>query len=96
MIKSYIALRHGSDKEFVVEFLHEKAFRNLGSGFVGLQFKELKWVKKKIRHKISIQLYNKCKDYYKPVNVPTTIVYFDEVRKGKKKEKVGIVKWKSF
>ena len=48
--------------------------------------------KKKIRHKISIQLYNKCKDYYKPVNVPTTIVYFDEVRKGKKKEKVGIVK----
>ena len=48
--------------------------------------------KKKIRHKISIQLYNKCKDYYKPVNVPTTIVYFDEVRKSKKREKVEIIK----
>ena len=44
--------------------------------------------KKKIRHKISIQLYNKCKDYYEPINVPTTIVYFDEVRKGKSKESV--------
>ena len=43
---------------------------------------------KKIRHKISIQLYNKCKDYYEPINVPTTIVYFDEVRKGKSKESV--------
>jgi len=46
--------------------------------------------RKKIRHKISIQLYNKCKDYYKPVVVPTRVVYFDEVRKSKKREKVGI------
>ena len=43
---------------------------------------------KKIRHKISIQLYNKCKDYYELNDVPTTIVYFDEVRKGKSKESV--------
>jgi len=48
--------------------------------------------RKKIWHKISIQLYNKCKDYYEPVEVPTTIVYFDEVRKGKKREQVGIIK----
>ena len=47
---------------------------------------------KKIRHKISIQLYNKCKDYYETTHVPTTIIYFDEVRKSKKKEKVGIIK----
>jgi hypothetical protein len=65
----------------------EKCFEEKGyttdenGAFFGLQ-------KKKIRHKISIQLYNKCKDYYKPVEVPTTIVYFDEVRKSKKKEKV--------
>ena len=43
-------------------------------------------------HKNSIKLYNKCKDYYQNTDVPTTIVYFDEVRKGKKKEKVGIIK----
>ena len=47
---------------------------------------------KKINHKISIQLYNKCKDYYKPIEVPTTVVYFDEIRKSKKKEKVIIHK----
>ena len=43
---------------------------------------------KKIRHKISIQLYNKCKNYYEPIDTPITIVYFDEVRKGKSKESV--------
>ena len=31
-------------------------------------------------------------NYYKPANIPTTIVYFDEVRKSKKREKVGIIK----
>ena len=43
-------------------------------------------------HEISIQLYNKCKDFYATTHVPTTIIYFDEVRKSKKKEKVGIIK----
>ncbi len=46
--------------------------------------------RKKIRHKASIQLYNKCKDYYKPTKLPTRIIYFDEVRKSKKREKVGV------
>lgn len=46
---------------------------------------------KRISHKISIQLYNKCKDYYKPIELPTRIIYFDEVRKSKKRKKVGIV-----
>ena len=46
---------------------------------------------KKIRHETSIQLYNKCKDYYKPIELPTRIIYFDEVRKSKKRKKVGIV-----
>jgi len=34
MLKTLIALRHMSDKEFGVELVHEKAFRDLGSGFV--------------------------------------------------------------
>ena len=69
----------------------EKCFEDKGytteenGAFFGLKGKN-------IRHKISIQLYNKCKDYYKPVDVPTTIVYFDEVRKSKKRKKVGIFK----
>ena len=33
MVKTLIALRHGCDKEFGVEFYHEKAFRDRGSGF---------------------------------------------------------------
>tara|TARA_B100000965_G_scaffold230847_1_gene193276 strand:- start:797 stop:898 length:102 start_codon:yes stop_codon:yes gene_type:complete len=32
------------------------------------------------------------KNYYKPVELPTRIVYFDEVRKSKKRERVGIFK----
>ena len=44
--------------------------------------------KKKINHNDSVDLYNKCKDYSEPINVPKTIVYFDEVRKGKSKESV--------
>ena len=43
-------------------------------------------------HEISIKLYNKCKDYYQNTDVPTTIIYFDEVRKSKKREKVEIIK----
>ena len=33
MIKKLIALCHMSVKEFIVELLHEKTFRDLGSGF---------------------------------------------------------------
>ncbi len=47
---------------------------------------------KKIKHYISVQLYNKCKSFYKPVKIPTRVVYFDEVRRGKTKEKVGVFK----
>jgi len=36
MLKTLIAFRHISVKEFGVEFIHEKAFRDRGSGFVGL------------------------------------------------------------
>ena len=43
---------------------------------------------KNIYHKDSIKLYNLCKDYYNPVKIPKTVVYFDEVRKSKKKDKV--------
>ena len=46
---------------------------------------------KKIKHDISVQLYNKCKSFYKPVKIPTRVVYFDEVRKSKKKQKVGVI-----
>jgi len=33
MVKTLIALRHGCDKVFGVELLHEKTFRDYGSGF---------------------------------------------------------------
>ena len=33
MVKTFIALRHGRDKKFVVEFIHEKTFSDRGSGF---------------------------------------------------------------
>ena len=46
---------------------------------------------KKIKHDISVQIYNKCKSFYKSVKIPTRVVYFDEVRKSKKKEKVGVI-----
>ncbi len=46
--------------------------------------------RKDIQHKMSIQIYNKCKSFYKPVKIPTRVVYFDEVRKSKKKKKVGV------
>jgi len=46
---------------------------------------------KKIKHDISVQLYNKCKSFYKSVKIPTRVVYFDEVRKNKKREKVGVI-----
>ena len=42
-------------------------------------------------HQTSIDIYKKCKDYYETNNVPTTIIYFDEVRKGKSKDKVGVI-----
>ena len=53
------------------------------------------FVKLKLRkfpgHQTSIDIYKKCKGYYETNNVPTTIIYFDEVRKGKSKDKVGII-----
>ena len=52
-------------------------------------FKNLK-KKRGLNHKRSIKLYNVCKDFYKPVEVPTRIVYFDEVRKTKKCEKLRL------
>lgn len=45
--------------------------------------------KKDPGHKTSIKIYDKCKDYYEPVEIPTRIVYFDEVRRGKTKDQVG-------
>ena len=45
---------------------------------------------KKISLKNSRLFYEKCKEHYKPVAVPTTVVYFDEVRKGRTKEDVTI------
>ena len=47
---------------------------------------------KKIKHDISIQIYNKCESFYKPLKIPTRVVYFDEVRRGKTKDKVGVFK----
>jgi len=41
-------------------------------------------------HKNSINLFKKCNSYYEIKDVPKTVIYFDEVRRGKSKEKVGI------
>ena len=47
--------------------------------------------RKQIRLKESMNLYKKCKEFYDPaIVVPTTIVYYDEVRKGKTKDEVTI------
>jgi len=37
VVKTLIALRHMCVKEFGVEFINEKTFRDLGSGFVVVQ-----------------------------------------------------------
>ena len=39
----------------------------------------------------SIKIYKKCKSFYKIKEVPTTVIYFDEVRRGKTKDKVGVI-----
>jgi len=38
VVKTFIALRHMSVKEFGVGFIHEKASSDLGSGFVVVQY----------------------------------------------------------
>ena len=94
--KPYVYKKFGIYSTGVTRYLNyknldaiEKCFQEKGytmeenTAFYRLQ-------RKKIRHKSSIQLYNKCKDYYKPTKVPTRIIYFDEVRKSKKREKVGV------
>ena len=96
--KSYVYVKFGIYSTGVTRYLNyknidaiEKCFEEKGSTMEeNTAFYKLQ--RKKIRHKISIQLYNKCKDYYKPVELPTRIVYFDEVRKSKKRERVGIFK----
>jgi len=44
VVKTLIALRHGCDKEFGVEFLHEKVFRDLGSGFNIMTLTTFFWI----------------------------------------------------
>ena len=48
-------------------------------------------IKKYPGHQTSIDLYEKCKNYYDVKTVPSTIIYFDEVRRSKSKEKVGVL-----
>ena len=97
--KQYVYQKFGVYRTGITRYLNyknldaiEKCFEEKGyttkeySAFYKLQSKKYPG------HEISIQLYNKCKDYYETTHVPTTIIYFDEVRKSKKKEKVGIIK----
>jgi hypothetical protein len=48
-------------------------------------------IKKYPGHQTSIDLYEKCKNYYDVKTVPSTIIYFDDVRRSKSKEKVGVL-----
>ncbi len=41
------------------------------------------------KHKLSHKIYNKCRHLFKITVVPTQVVYFDEMRVGKSKEKVA-------
>ena len=43
---------------------------------------------KYISHNNSIEIFEKCEKYYDEIVIPTTIAYFDEVRKGKSKNSV--------
>ena len=43
---------------------------------------------KRIKHKDSIEVFKDCEKYYDEIIIPTTVVYFDEVRKGKSKKSV--------
>ena len=73
--------------EFIEKCLNEKGW----PAQTKKTFKKLKkgWV---LNIKRSIKLHEVCKDFYKPVDIPNRIVYFDEVRRGKTKDKVGVFK----
>ena len=43
---------------------------------------------KYISHNNSLKIFEICKNYYDEIIIPTTIVYFDEIRKGKSKSSV--------
>ena len=44
---------------------------------------------KYISHNNSLKIFKICKNYYDEITIPTTIVYFDEIRKGKSKSSVN-------
>ena len=71
----------------------EKCFNEKGKT-TPKEDKALRKLKKKKYpgHKTSINIYKKCKNYYELNEVPTTVIYFDEVRRGKTKDKVGVFK----
>ena len=70
----------------------EKCFDEKGK-ISAKEYKALQRLQKKKYpgHKTSINIYKKCKSYYELDKVPTTVIYFDEVRRGKTKDKVGVI-----
>ena len=75
----------------------EKCFKEKGKTSAK-EYKALSRLKNKKYpgHKTSIMIYKKCKSFYELDKVPSTVIYFDEVRKGKTKDKVGVINWKKF
>ena len=66
----------------------EECFKEKGSSKNELaQLSKLKLKKNSGNH--AINLYNKCKDFYDEVDVPTTIAYFDEERRADSCEELG-------
>ena len=97
--KQYVYQKFGVYRTGITRYLNYKNLEAIQECFneKGNTVKELeafyKLQKRKYPgHKTSIKIYDKCKDYYNSNEVPTTIVYFDEVRKSKKREEVGIIK----
>ena len=97
--KTYVYQKFGVYRTGITRYINyvnidsiKKCFNEKGytpkeyNGYVKLS------MKKYPGHKNSINIYNKCKNYYEQKNIPSTIIYFDEVRRSKKKEKVGIIK----
>ena len=44
--------------------------------------------RKRTTHPDSLNLYKKCKEFYNEVDVPSTVAYFDENRRGRTKSEV--------
>jgi len=65
----------------------EECFKEKGSSTQELALLS-KLKRKRTTHPDSLNLYKKCKEFYSEVDVPSTVAYFDENRRGRTKSEV--------